>query len=1094
MTTALVVHGHFYQPPRENPWTDNVEREPSASPFHDWNERIHSECYRPNAYARIYDSAGRVERIVNNYAQINFNFGPTLLHWLERHHPDTYARIIEADRESVARRSGHGNAIAQGFHHAILPLCNERDRRTQVRWGIADFRLRFGREPESLWLPETACDDATLSTLIDEGLKYVILSPFQAGRVRVGGGEWRSVGDVGIDTSVPYKFLHPDNSGRALAVFFYEGHISKEIAFDGLLSSSRQMIDRFERAAGKKDSIVSVATDGESYGHHYRFGELCLAYALEVEAVARGFQVTNYGEFLESHPPEFEVEIKRGFDGGGTAWSCAHGLGRWSRDCGCQAGAPEGWNQRWRTPLRAALDYLRDDAALKFESAGGELLRDPWAARDAYVELLVDREASPGEFLSRHAARTLSEPEQARALTLLEIQRCAMAMYTSCGWFFNDISGIESVLVLKYAGRAVELMESLGLEPPRTKFLEVLAEAHSNIRRLGNGADIYLFPYRLRVTYPDGNSFTQRDAYAFLPTLGNFDEHFFNEGRHERVYDRLGAHVGEVGGVRGVSFAVWAPGADGVSVVGSFNNWDGRLHTMRLLGTSGIWELFVPDLEPGALYKYEIRRRGSPPFLKTDPYALYTEVPPATSSIVYESQYKFTDDDWINARDRQDHLRAPLSIYEVHPGSWRRILEEGNRSLTYRETAPALAAYCLEMGFTHVEFLPLKGHPYGGSWGYQVANYYAPTARFGTPDDFRYLIDYLHGQGVGVIMDWVPAHFPKDTWALGRFDGSALYEHLDPRLGEHPDWGTYIFNYGRNEVRNFLVANALFWINECHVDGLRVDAVASMLYLDYSRKEGDWLPNKYGGRENLEALDFIRELNTVVHRHHPGALMIAEESTAWPSVSRAVEDGGLGFDFKWNMGWMHDTLEYFKQDTLYRGQSHHNLTFGLVYAWSENFILPFSHDEVVHMKGSLLNKMFGDREKKFANLRALYGYMWAHPGKKLLFMGGELGQWREWGDDRSLDWHLLDEADHKGVQTLVRDLNRIYREEPALYEADIEPAGFEWIDADDATENVLAFMRVAPSTGAIRWKRRDGRGVHRGRDAAVAQPSLLRTR
>ncbi|MGB8508094.1 MAG: 1,4-alpha-glucan branching protein GlgB [Pyrinomonadaceae bacterium] len=573
------------------------------------------------------------------------------------------------------------------------------------------------------------------------------------------------------------------------------------------------------------------------------------------------------------------------------------------------------------------------------------------------------------------------------------------------------------------------------------------------------------FPYSLRVTYPDGNTFTQRDAYAFLPTLGNFDEHFFNEGRHERLYDKLGAHVQTFGTLKGVSFAVWAPGADGISVVGSFNNWDGRLHPMRRLGTSGIWELFIPDIEPGALYKYEIRRRGSLPFLKTDPYALYTEVPPATSSIVYEPQFQFSDDEWMQERASRDHLRAPLSIYEVHLGSWRRVLEEDNRSLTYRETAPALAEYCLEMGFTHVEFLPLKGHPYGGSWGYQVANYYAPTARFGTPDDFRFLIDYLHRQGIGVIMDWVPAHFPKDAWALGRFDGSALYEHLDPRLGEHPDWGTYIFNYGRNEVRNFLVANALFWLRECHVDGLRVDAVASMLYLDYSRDEGSWLPNRYGGRENLEALAFIRELNEVVHRQHPGVLMIAEESTSWPLVSRPLRDGGLGFDFKWNMGWMHDTLAYFEQDTLYRGQFHGNLTFGLVYAWSENFILPFSHDEVVHMKGSLLNKMFGAREHKFANLRALYAYMWAHPGKKLLFMGGELGQWSEWADDASLDWHLLEEAEHRGVQALVRDLNHLYVNEPALYEADHEPAGFEWIDSDDARENVLVFIRVAPSTG-----------------------------
>jgi 1,4-alpha-glucan branching enzyme len=574
-----------------------------------------------------------------------------------------------------------------------------------------------------------------------------------------------------------------------------------------------------------------------------------------------------------------------------------------------------------------------------------------------------------------------------------------------------------------------------------------------------------LFPYRLRTTYPGGDTYAGRDPYAFLPTVGTFDEHLFNEGRHWRIYDKLGAHVCEPGGVRGVSFAVWAPFADGVSVVGDFNSWDGRLHPMRKLGVSGIWELFIPDLGPGALYKYEIHRRGSLAFLKTDPYALYTEVPPATSSVVFQPSYQFTDGDWMERRAGADHLRRPLNIYEVHLGSWRRIPEENNRSLTYRETAPALADYCREMGFTHVEFLPLKGHPYGGSWGYQVANYYAPTARFGTPDDFRFLVDYLHGAGLGVIMDWVPAHFPKDVWALGRFDGTALYEHADPRQGEHPDWGTYVFNYGRNEVRNFLIANALFWLKECHVDGLRVDAVASMLYLDYSRSEGRWVPNRYGGRENIEAIDFIRELNAVVHREAPGAMMIAEESTSWPLVTKGADQGGLGFDFKWNMGWMHDTLKYFERDPFVRRYFHNNLTFGLTYAWSENFVLPFSHDEVVHMKGSMLNKMHGVRPQKFANLRALYAYMWAHPGKKLLFMGGELGQWREWADDRSLDWHLLDEREHEGVRRLVRDINRLVCDHPALYEADVEPRGFRWVDVDNALENVVAFMRLAPEGG-----------------------------
>ncbi|MDT7806992.1 MAG: 1,4-alpha-glucan branching enzyme [Acidobacteriota bacterium] len=568
-----------------------------------------------------------------------------------------------------------------------------------------------------------------------------------------------------------------------------------------------------------------------------------------------------------------------------------------------------------------------------------------------------------------------------------------------------------------------------------------------------------LFAYHLRSHY-NGGVFTHRDPYAFMPTLGTFDEHLFGEGRHWQLYEKLGAHLRDLGGVGGVSFAVWAPNADGVSVVGDFNNWDGRLHQMRRLGTSGIWEVFIPDLGPGVLYKYEMHRRGGLSFLKADPYALSAEVPPATSSIVFEPRYQFNDHEWMERRARTDHLRSPLSIYEVHLGSWRRIIEDGERSLTYRETAPALADYCERMGFTHVEFLPLKGHPYGGSWGYQVANYYAPTARYGDPDDFRFLIDHLHRRGIGVIMDWVPAHFPKDAWALGRFDGTALYEHADPRLGEHPDWGTFIFNYGRNEVRNFLIANALFWLKECHVDGLRVDAVASMLYLDYSRSAGRWMPNKYGGRENLEALDFIRELNSVVHQEQPGVMMIAEESTSWPLVTKGTDQGGLGFDFKWNMGWMHDTLKYFERDPFVRRYFHNNLTFGLTYAWSENFILPFSHDEVVHMKGSMLNKMHGTREQKLANLRALYAYMWAHPGKKLLFMGGELAQWREWSDERSLDWHLLEDGDgHLGVNTLVRDLNRILRERPALSQLDVEPRGFQWIDVNNALENIVAFMR-----------------------------------
>ncbi|MGH9970249.1 MAG: 1,4-alpha-glucan branching protein GlgB [Pyrinomonadaceae bacterium] len=555
------------------------------------------------------------------------------------------------------------------------------------------------------------------------------------------------------------------------------------------------------------------------------------------------------------------------------------------------------------------------------------------------------------------------------------------------------------------------------------------------------------------------------DPQEFSPTLGEIDLHLFGEGKHERIYDKLGAHVITHEGRRGVAFAVWAPHAERVSVVGNFNGWDGAHHAMRPLGQSGVWELFIPGLKASELYKYEIKAPGLPRFLKADPYAFMMEEPPDTSSVVFKSKYRFRDRAWLEQRSEREHFRQPLSIYEVHFGSWKRVTEENNRPFSYREMAKPLADYVLGMGFTHVEFLPLKEHPYGPSWGYQVGSYYAASARYGTPDDLRYLIDYLHQAGIGVIMDWVPAHFPKDAFALGRFDGSALYEHLDTRKGEHPDWGTYIFNYGRNEVRNFLIANALYWCKEFHFDGLRVDAVASMLYLDYSRKEGEWVPNQFGGRENLEAISFLKELNEVMHRECPGVMMIAEESTAWPQVSQPVYAGGLGFDFKWNMGWMHDTLKYFQTDPLFRGGNHNALTFGLIYAWSENFILPFSHDEVVHMKGALLNKMPGDEQQKFATLRALYGYMWAHPGKKLLFMGGEFGQWREWTEQESLDWHLLEEPLHKGVQTLIRDLNRVYAADNSLWEADSEPAGFQWIDANNASENIVSFIRRSPKTG-----------------------------
>ncbi len=503
----------------------------------------------------------------------------------------------------------------------------------------------------------------------------------------------------------------------------------------------------------------------------------------------------------------------------------------------------------------------------------------------------------------------------------------------------------------------------------------------------------------------------------------------------------------------------------GVSVVGDFNSWDGRLDMMRILGSSGVWEVFVPDLLPATNYKFEIRTRDGGLAIKSDPFASASECPPASASKVYQSAYTFNDAEWMSSRARRDTLRSPLSIYEMHLGSWRRVPEEGNRPLTYRELAPELAGYLSDLGFTHVEFLPVMEHPFTGSWGYETTGYYAPTARYGSPDDFRYLVDYLHQHGIGVILDWVPAHFPTDAFSLGRFDGTAVYEHIDPRQGFHPEWNTYIFNFGRNEVRSFLLGSAHCWLEDFHADGLRVDAVSSMLYLDYGRRAGEWIPNVHGGNENLEAISFLKELNQQAYARHPGVLMIAEESTAWLGVSRPLYVGGLGFGFKWDMGWMHDTLEYFTKEPIHRRFHHHSLTFGLIYAWFENFVLPLSHDEVVYGKRALLDKMPGDRWQKFANLRALFGYMWARSGKKILFMGGEFGQWREWNHDQSLDWDLLCEPDHRGVQNLIRDLNRIYRREPALWEADHESAGFQWIDASNADENVIAFMRTSPASG-----------------------------
>jgi 1,4-alpha-glucan branching enzyme len=600
----------------------------------------------------------------------------------------------------------------------------------------------------------------------------------------------------------------------------------------------------------------------------------------------------------------------------------------------------------------------------------------------------------------------------------------------------------------------VTVLPAFGGEVPARHRLGGVWEA-----RLNGKTDA--FEYLLRVEYPGGASFTFRDPYFFLPTFGELDLHLVSEGRHERIWERMGAHPRHHQGHFGTSFAVWAPNAKSVSVVGDFNSWDGRLHQMRTIGSTGVWELFVPELSAGARYKFEIRpHTGGPHLLKADPYAFRTETPPATASVIHDlDRYRWGDEKWMEARRAEDPIRRPLTIYEVHLSSWRRVVEEGSRPLSWKEAAKQLAEYVKWMGFTHVELLPVAEHPFGGSWGYQVTGYFAPTARHGHPDEFKALVDELHQAGVGVIVDWVPAHFPRDAHALARFDGSALYEHEDPRLGAHPDWGTLVFNYGRNEVRNFLLASALFWLDQYHVDGMRVDAVASMLYRDYSRKQGEWIPNKYGGRENEEAIAFLKEVNERVRDLYPGVLMLAEESTAFPKVTHRAADGGLSFHYKWSLGWMHDTLDYFEKNPIYRKWDHNKLTFTMVYVFSENFLLPLSHDEVVHGKGSLLGKMPGDDWQKFANLRALYAWMWAHPGKKLLFMGGEFAQRNEWNHNISLDWHLMDAGMHRGVAELVRDLNQRLRDEPAGYELDGDGKGFEWLQADSADANVYAFVR-----------------------------------
>jgi 1,4-alpha-glucan branching enzyme len=552
----------------------------------------------------------------------------------------------------------------------------------------------------------------------------------------------------------------------------------------------------------------------------------------------------------------------------------------------------------------------------------------------------------------------------------------------------------------------------------------------------------------------------------YFSLLTEDDLYLFNEGSHFRLYRKLGAHPAEVEGKSGTYFAVWAPDAERVSVIGDFNNWDGRKHRLSPKGSSGIWEGFVPGVERGTMYKYLVQSRyGGYRKDKLDPYGFYFEVPPRTASIVWDLEYSWGDEEWMKTRASADLHKQPVSVYEVHLGSWRRVPEQGNRPLSYRELAEALPAYLKQVGFTHVEFLPVMEHPFYGSWGYQTTGYFAPTSRYGTPQDFKYLIDVLHRNGIGVILDWVPSHFPTDDHALGNFDGTHLYEHSDPSQGFHPDWKSYIFNYGRREVRSFLLSSALFWLDEYHTDGLRVDAVASMLYLDYSRKAGEWRPNQFGGNENLEAISWLRLLNENAYREHPGIQTVAEESTAWPMVSKPTYLGGLGFGFKWDMGWMHDMLAYITKEPVHRRFHHNNLTFRLLYAFSENFMLPLSHDEVVHGKASLLAKMPGDDWQKFANLRLLLGYMYAMSGKKLLFMGGEFGQWKEWNHEDNLEWHLLEYEPHLGLQRWVRDLNGLYSREPSLHVWDCEPAGFEWVDCNDAESSVISWIRKAPGGG-----------------------------
>ncbi|HXW57539.1 MAG TPA: 1,4-alpha-glucan branching protein GlgB [Candidatus Cybelea sp.] len=665
------------------------------------------------------------------------------------------------------------------------------------------------------------------------------------------------------------------------------------------------------------------------------------------------------------------------------------------------------------------------------ETARTKAVRDPW--REALERIVRGEESDPFQVLGPHWI----EREGKRVLAIRAFRPGASE--ASILWNAGTVSPAASI-------RSEGLFEAV--IPPDPVHL--------------TGTEpVSPYAYRIQFRFPDGSTLELLDPYAFPPLLSDYDLYLMGEGTHYLKYERLGAHVNEVEGVRGVHFAVWAPNAQRVSVVGDFNLWDGRVNAMRNRGSSGIWEIFMPGLDEGALYKFEILSRVNHVLgLKSDPYGFAAELRPKSASIVANIEgYRWGDGAWLEERARRDWMHAPMSIYEVHAGSWRRRADQGHGWLTYAELAYELIPYVKRMGYTHIEFMPLMEHPLDASWGYQTVGYFAVTSRYGKPQDFMHFVDRCHQEGIGVLLDWTPAHFPRDAHGLGFFDGTHLYEHEDPRKGAHPDWGTLVFNYGRNEVQNFLLSNALFWLDKYHVDGLRVDAVASMLYLDYSRAAGEWIPNAFGGRENLEAIAFLKRLNEVLHQRHPGALMVAEESTAWPAVSRPTYLGGLGFDLKWNMGWMNDTLRYFSLDPIHRQYHHNELTFSMIYAFHENFVLPLSHDEVVHGKRALIEKMPGDDWQKFANLRLLFAYMFAHPGKKLLFMGSELGQRSEFWEAGSVEWSLESSPPHVGIERLVHDLNELHRSERALYEIDFEGAGFEWIDANDAASSVLSFMR-----------------------------------